>query len=96
MTDRNQYKLGDAIGLALKSLKLDDKLTEIQLFEKWAAITGKPIAEATIRLMFKNGVLTVFLNSPSLKKDLLLSRGMIADKLNMAMGRELVTKVLVR
>ena len=54
----------------LESFKIDSKYKEAQILNSWREIVGKPIAERTTNIFFKDQKLIVELNSAPLKHEL--------------------------
>lgn len=61
--------------------------------EVWRAKMGATISGYTTKILFKDGVLRIYLNSSALKKELSMSKDKIKDMLNEALGHDVVQGV---
>ncbi|QCR24027.1 DUF721 domain-containing protein [Pontibacter sp. SGAir0037] len=86
--------VGESIKALLKAYRIQGKLNEVDLVQRWESIMGKPIAMKTKELYFKDHKLFVRLTSAPLKHELNMSKTKVADLLNKAMGEEVVKEVV--
>lgn len=86
--------IGESIKALLKAYRLQGKLNEVNLVQRWQEIMGKPIAIKTQELYFKDQKLFVRLTSAPLKHELSMSKSKVVDLLNKAMGEEVVKEVI--
>ncbi|MBF8963218.1 DUF721 domain-containing protein [Pontibacter sp. FD36] len=86
--------IGDSIKGLLKAYRLQGKLNEVDLVQRWEQIMGKPIAMKTKELYFKDQKLFVRLTSAPLKHELNMSKSKVVDLLNRTMGDEVVKEVV--
>lgn len=91
--DRDSQGLEDVIGRLLKAYGLEEGYYEAALITYWEKIMGKTIATRTRELKLKQGVLTVYLESASLRQELLYGREKIAQRINEEIGMQLVKSV---
>ncbi|HRO08149.1 MAG TPA: DUF721 domain-containing protein [Saprospiraceae bacterium] len=61
--------------------------------EVWRQMMGPTISDYTTKLNFKDGLLRIYLNSSTLKKELSMSKDKIIRMLNEALGHEVVQEV---
>jgi len=69
--------LKDAFKSMLETYKIDSKFKEAQVVNEWGKIVGKPIADRTSKLFFKDSKLIVELSSAPLKHELNYSKDKI-------------------
>ncbi|MCP2042946.1 DUF721 domain-containing protein [Pontibacter sp. HSC-36F09] len=86
--------IGDSIKGLLKAYRLQGKLNEVDLVQRWEEIMGKPIAMKTKELYFRDQKLFVRLTSAPLKHELNMSKSKVVELLNRAMGDEVVKEVV--
>jgi predicted nucleic acid-binding Zn ribbon protein len=86
--------IGESIKALLKAYRLEGKLSQVDLVQRWQEIMGKPIAMKTQELYFKEQKLFVRLTSAPLKHELSMSKSKVVDLLNKAMGEEVVKEVV--
>ncbi|SIT89434.1 Protein of unknown function [Pontibacter indicus] len=86
--------IGDSIKGLLKAYRLQGKLNEVDLVQRWEEIMGKPIALKTKELYFRDQKLFVRLTSAPLKHELNMSKSKVVELLNRTMGEEVVKEVV--
>lgn len=86
--------VGDSIKALLKAYRIQGKLNEVDLVQRWETIMGKPIAMKTKELYFRDQKLFVRLTSAPLKHELNMSKSKVMELLNKAMGEEVVKEVV--
>ncbi|MGB0176612.1 MAG: DUF721 domain-containing protein [Owenweeksia sp.] len=96
MKKDNQQSLGDAIRSFLAAHNLEDKYLETEIFNRWDELAGREINVKTRKVTFREGVLTVFLTSSTLRQELSMRRAEMKEHLNQRLRsapvRELVFK----
>ena len=86
--------IGESIKGLLKAYRLQGKLNEVTLVQRWEEIMGKPIAIKTKELYFRDSKLFVRLTSAPLKHELNMSKTKVMEILNRAIGDEVVKEVV--
>ncbi|WP_242926302.1 DUF721 domain-containing protein [Pontibacter vulgaris] len=86
--------IGESIKALLQAYRLDGKLNEVNLVQRWEEIMGKPIALKTQELYFRDSKLFVRLTSAPLKHELNMSKSKVVELLNRAAGHEVVKEVV--
>ncbi|MFD2246702.1 DUF721 domain-containing protein [Pontibacter ruber] len=86
--------IGESIKALMKAYRLQGKLNEVNLVQRWEEIMGKPIAIKTKELYFKDNKLFVRLTSAPLKHELNMSKSKVVELLNRAIGDEVVKDVV--
>ncbi len=96
MKKDNQQKIGDAIRQLFRSYHLDDKVAEVRIREMWERVMGTPIKRYTGNMYFRNGVLTIYIESAPLRQDLQFTGQTIIDRINEELGERVVRELVIR
>ena len=80
----------------LKQENLDVALDEHRASALWPQIVGDGVNRYTIRRYVKDGVMTVHLSSASLANELMLNRASIVQRINEALGREIIRDIIFK
>jgi predicted nucleic acid-binding Zn ribbon protein len=96
MRKSNEESLKDVIEQLLDTYRLRDKLNQVKLLHSWQKIMGDGIAKRTENIAFKDGKLTIFLNSAPLKEELLYRKEKILTLFNEELGGDFIKDVIVR
>ena len=75
----NEGSLKDVFKSMLESYRIDSKFKEAQVINEWGKIVGKPIADRTSKVFFKDQKLIVELSSAPLKHELNHSKDKIIE-----------------
>ncbi len=76
--------------------KLGDGYFTQRIMKHWEEAMPNAITELTDRLDFKNGILTIFVNSAALKHELFNSRATVRDRCNEWLKDKIVNEVIIR
>jgi hypothetical protein len=74
----------------LKKYELDDGLWSAKIVEAWGNSMLPAVVQRTNSINFRNGVLSVYLNSSVLKNELTMVRQDLIQQLNEALGEEVI------
>lgn len=85
----------EAIDRLLKAYRLDEKMNELTVVDRWEKIMGKPIALRTEEIYIKNQVLFVKLNSAVMRSELQSAKSKIIRMINDDAGKEIIKDVLL-
>ena len=96
MRTNHEYSLGDAIKEVMKSLRMENKLEEVNLMASWEPVVGAMIARHTEHLSVRNRILYVNLDSSALRNELMMARSKIVKALNKKAGRKIITDIVFR
>lgn len=96
MKRTNAITLGEAIKQYIEALKIQPKLKEIELINKWEEILGRSVARSTTNLYVKEKTLFVKLDSSVVRNELMMIRGEIIKRLNNSVGSEIITEIVLR
>ncbi len=88
--------IGQIIDELLKRENLDVVLDEHRASAMWPQIVGDGINRYTIKRYVNNGVMTVHLSSASLSNELMLNRASIIQRINEALGREVIHEIIFK
>ena len=88
--------IGQIIDELLKKENLDVALDEHRASALWPEIMGDGINRYTVRRYVKDGVMTVYLSSASLANELMLNRARIIQRINEALGREIIHEIIFK
>lgn len=88
--------IGQIIDDVLRKEHLDVALDEHRASALWPQIVGDGINRYTIRRYVKDGVMTVHLSSASLKAELMLNRATIIQRINQALGRDIIHEIIFK
>ena len=88
--------IGQIIDELLKKENLDVALDEHHASALWPEIVGDGINRYTIKRYVKDGVMTVHLSSASLANELMLNRAAIINRINDALGREIIREIIFK
>ena len=88
--------IGQIINDLLKQENLDVELDEHRASALWPQIVGDGINRYTVRRYVRNGVMTVHLSSASLANELTLQRALIIQRINEALGREIIREIIFK
>lgn len=89
----NESTLKEAIDRLLKAYKLEDKMNELTIIERWEQIMGKPIAMRTEEVYVNEKTLYVKLNSSVMRSELHNAKAKIVQMINDDAGKELIKDV---
>ena len=88
--------LKELIDKMLRSYGLGPKLDQVKLMNVWEEVVGQMISRHCKDLYFKEGTLTVVLDSAPLRQELSLAKTKLIDKLNQKMGKTMVQKLVLK
>jgi predicted nucleic acid-binding Zn ribbon protein len=78
---------------ALREQGLETPLNQKRLVEAWPEVAGPLIARYTLNTYIYNQTLYVCLSNPALRSDLSMRRTELTQKLNAAVGEQVITDV---
>lgn len=91
----NSHHIGEAIQEMLKSYHLKSKFDEATLVASWERLVGKSVAKRTKKVVIKNKILFVELDSPAMKNDLNLHKAQILGLFAREFGPELIKEIVI-
>ena len=88
--------VGQIINDLLQKENLDVALDEHRASALWPQIVGDGINRYTISRSVRDGVMTVRLSSASLANELMLIRASIIQRINEALGRDIIHEIIFK
>ena len=88
--------VGQIINDLLQKENLDVALNEHRASALWPQIVGDGINRYTISRSVRDGVMTVRLSSASLANELMLIRASIIQRINEALGRDIIHEIIFK
>ncbi len=93
---KNNITLGEALQEFISSNKLQKGLDKVMVREAWASLMGNGVNHYTTAVELREGTLYVSLSSSVLREELSLGKSKIVELLNEELGREVVSKIVLR
>ena len=93
MFKREVQSLKDIILRTLREQGLETPLQQKRLVEAWPEVAGPLIASYTLNTYIYNQTLYVRLSSPSLRADLSMRRQEFVERLNAAVGEQVISDI---
>lgn len=85
--------LGDAIDKLMKAYRLDGKLKEIEVLNKWEEMMGRAVFLRTKNIYIKNRILHLELDSSVMRDELFHGKTVIIQRVNETAGFEMITDI---
>jgi len=96
MQRKNTQSIGEVLKEYIDSMSIGKKLKESRIDSQWEKILGKNAASLTRKIIIKNKVLYVYLDSPALRNELLMMREKVIQRINEEAGEELIIKIVLK
>ncbi|HBI80655.1 MAG TPA: hypothetical protein DDY04_01560 [Bacteroidales bacterium] len=96
MSDHNTKSLGEAIRAFIEAMKWTDNFNQASIISDWEKIVGRDIAMSTTEIRFMKGVLTISLNSATLRQELHMRRKSLLKHINDFYGNDLVKEIRLK
>ena len=87
--------LKDVLLELVNHYRCNDHLTESKIVGMWEDVVGRMIATHTITLFFKNGILTVRLDSSIIRQELSYNKHSLIEKINKLAGDTVVKDIVL-
>ncbi len=91
-----EQSMKDLMELFKSKHRLHSGLNQVDVEKAWMTQLGPAIKNYTNNIKFKNQVLTVYLSSSTLREELGYGKEKIIKTLNKSLGKELITKLILR
>jgi len=88
--------LNDALKEFIKENKLQGGMDKVKVQEAWANLMGNGVNNYTTAVELRKDTLYVSLSSSVLRNELMQGRSRIVTMLNEELGKELITKIVLR
>ena len=89
-------RIGDLIPALLEKLGLSRGIAGYGVLERWPEIVGAKIAEVATPERIRDGKLWVSVSHPAWRNELVFMKRELIDKINAAMGGEVVKDIIFR
>lgn len=98
MSKRNNdhQKISDILSTFVEDNKLNKGLDGVQVEAAWRELMGQGVQSYTQNIKLQNGTLYVSLSSSVLREELSYGKDKIMAMINEELGKEVVTKVILR
>jgi predicted nucleic acid-binding Zn ribbon protein len=95
MRQSNTQSIASVIQQMIKEYGIGDKLLQARLPAVWKNLMGSAIARRTLDIALVRGVLTLRLSSAPLKQDLQFQKDVIRQRMNEALGEDVIQEVCI-
>jgi predicted nucleic acid-binding Zn ribbon protein len=96
MRRTKEISLKEAIAEFLEKNKLNRRLEQTEIFERWNTVLGPTIANRTTHITMRGKTLFVTLSSSALRQELSMSQTLILKSLNEGMSHDVVEKIVFK
>ena len=93
MKRRKAEQVGDVVRVLLRQQGLETPLNEYRLIQSWTDVMGKKVELYTRDIYIKGQTLWVRLSSSVLKNELMMQRTQLVQRLNAAVGAQVITEI---
>lgn len=90
---KNETSLGDAINRLMKAYRLDGKMNELTVINSWEELMGGAVASRTDKIVIKDEVMYLTLNSSVMRDELAHGKQVIIERVNQKAGFEMIKDV---
>ncbi|MDP9230966.1 MAG: DUF721 domain-containing protein [Bacteroidota bacterium] len=91
-----EYKIGDAIQQFLNQSRIKGSIQALQIEDVWEEIMGKTIARYTESIKIINHTLFITTHVAPLKQELVFQRLKIMQRVNEALGQQVIKEIVVQ
>ena len=92
----NQQTLGEVIQDFLRESGWQQKLDEVKIITEWDKVLGPTLAKYTEEVFINNKQLHIRLKSATLRQELSYQKSELVKQLNDAVGKEVITDVILK
>ena len=92
----NEQTLQEVLHVILKKYNLEKRFEQAEVANIWNKTLGPSVANQTSRVILKDGILTVYLDSTLVKQELNMLKTRLVASLNESMGKEVVKEIRIR
>ena len=92
----SEHSMSDAIQQFLRGSKLKGNMQAFQIEEIWEQLMGKTISKYTDKIQIVNQTLFISSSVAQLKHELLYQKEKIIERVNEALGENLIREVIIR
>ncbi|MFT3751244.1 MAG: DUF721 domain-containing protein [Agriterribacter sp.] len=91
-----EYSIGQALKIFLQKSRLKGNMQAFQVTDVWEQVMGKTIARYTEKIEIINNTLFISTTVAPLKNELLYQKDKIIQRVNEALGENIVKEVVIR
>ena len=91
-----EYSIGQALKIFLQKSRLKGNIQAFQITDVWEQIMGKTIAKYTEKIEIISNTLFISTTVAPLKNELLYQKDKIIQRVNEALGENIVKDVVIR
>jgi len=91
-----EYSLGDAMKKFLESSRIKGGIQALQIHDVWEQIMGKTVARYTDKLQIIGDKLIITTHVAPLKNELIYQKDKIRQRVNEALGQNVVKEVIIQ
>jgi hypothetical protein len=91
-----EYSLGDAIKKFLEGSRIKGGIQALQIEDVWEQIMGKTVSRYTDKLKIINDTLFISTHVAPLRQELIFQKEKIIQRVNEALGQQVITKIVVQ
>ena len=91
-----QYSLGDALKFFLEKSRLKGSIQALQIEDVWEQLMGKTISKYTDKIQIHGNILYITTNMAPLKQELLYQKDKIKQRVNEALGENVIKDVVIK
>jgi hypothetical protein len=91
-----EYSIGDAMKKFLESSRIKGGIQALQIEDVWEKIMGKTVARYTDKLQIIGDKLIITTHVAPLKNELLYQKEKIRQRVNEALGQNVVGEVIIK
>lgn len=92
----NDYTLGQALRQFLDDSALSEQALIHQVISHWPQVVGKPLADQTESIYFKDGKFVLSVRSPLWRQELLLTKTQLLARIHEYAGQTLADDIIIR
>ena len=96
LSSMSELSMGDALKLFLQKSRLKGNIQALQIADIWARLMGRTIARYTDKIQLINRTLFITTSVAPLRNELIFQKEKIIQRVNEAMGEQLITDVVIR
>jgi Protein of unknown function (DUF721). len=91
-----EYSLGDALKTFLAKSRLKGNIQALQIEDVWEQLMGKTISKYTDKIQIHGKTLYITTSMAPLKQELLYQKEKILQRVNEALGEQVITQVVIQ
>ncbi|MBI1192456.1 MAG: DUF721 domain-containing protein [Bacteroidetes bacterium] len=92
---QNDQSVRDILRAVFQDYRLEDKLVEVQLQQRWPDMMGPAVARYTDEIKLSKGILRLRFSSAPMRDQFRYSTEALRSKINEELGGEVVKRVVV-